>query len=390
MDFNKKNIKIIAIILFGGILFNWILQHLDLVGGMLGTLVGLIFPFVLGAVIAFIINVPMSQIEGRIFRKKDKFKAIRRPISYFITLILVTGVLSIALYIIIPELANTMQLLAKQIPPALDAAQTFIESKLEYISVLQGYADKISFDWEGLARKAVVMLQNGASSMIDSGVGAVSGIVNGILSFLIGFVFSVYLLLQKEKLSGQCKQIIYALMSEKAADKTIYVLSMANRTFSRFLSGQCLEAIILGTLFFIAMTIFKMPYAVLISVVISLSALIPIVGAFFGCFIGVVLILIIDPWKAFMFLILFLVLQQVEGNLIYPQVVGNSVGLPSIWVLVAVTLGGKLMGVTGMLVFIPLSSVCYALFRTFVKETLKEKHVDQGKWLESKNSQKVK
>ncbi|MEF9921328.1 MAG: AI-2E family transporter [Anaerovoracaceae bacterium] len=389
MDFNKKNIRIIAMILFGGILFNWILQHLDLVGGMMGTLVGLIFPFVLGAVIAFIINVPMSQIEGRIFRKKDKFKAIRRPISYFITLILVTGVLSIALYIIIPELANTMQLLAKQIPPALDAAQTFIESKLEYISVLQGYADKISFDWEGLARKAVVMLQNGASSMIDSGVGAVSGIVNGILSFLIGFVFSVYLLLQKEKLSGQCKQIIYALMSEKAADKTIYVLSMANRTFSRFLSGQCLEAIILGTLFFIAMTIFKMPYAVLISVVISLSALIPIVGAFFGCFIGVVLILIIDPWKAFMFLILFLVLQQVEGNLIYPQVVGNSVGLPSIWVLVAVTLGGKLMGVTGMLVFIPLSSVCYALFRTFVKETLVKKHVDQKKWLENKSQQKA-
>ncbi|MEG1469724.1 MAG: AI-2E family transporter [Anaerovoracaceae bacterium] len=389
MDFNKKNIRIIAMILFGGILFNWILQHLDLVGGMMGTLVGLIFPFVLGAVIAFIINVPMSQIEGRIFRKKDKFKAIRRPISYFITLILVTGVLSIALYIIIPELANTMQLLAKQIPPALDAAQTFIESKLEYISVLQGYADKISFDWEGLARKAVVMLQNGASSMIDSGVGAVSGIVNGILSFLIGFVFSVYLLLQKEKLSGQCKQIIYALMSEKVADKTIYVLSMANRTFSRFLSGQCLEAIILGTLFFIAMTIFKMPYAVLISVVISLSALIPIVGAFFGCFIGVVLILIIDPWKAFMFLILFLVLQQVEGNLIYPQVVGNSVGLPSIWVLVAVTLGGKLMGVTGMLVFIPLSSVCYALFRTFVKETLVKKHVDQKKWLENKSQQKA-
>ena len=196
-------------------------------------------------------------------------------------------------------------------------------------------------------------------------VGSTGSLNNLIINFFIGFVFAIYILLSKEKLGGQGKQILYALLSEKKADKVLEVCSISYRVFSRFLSGQCLEACILGALFVITMTIFRLPYAMLIGVLIGFCALIPIVGAFIGCGVGLFLILMVSPMKALVFLILFLVLQQLEGNLIYPKVVGNSVGLPSIWVLAAVTIGGNLMGVAGMLIFIPLCSVVYILFRMY-------------------------
>ena len=204
--------------------------------------------------------------------------------------------------------------------------------------------------------------------------------VSGVSTFVISLIFSFYVLLQKEKLGRQGRQVIYGLLPLRQADRTLDVLRLSGRTFSSFLSGQCLEACILGTLFVAAMTIFRMPYALLVGVLIALTALIPIVGAFIGCAVGALLIAIDDPWKALWFIVLFLVLQQIEGNLIYPHVVGSSVGLPSIWVLAAVTLGGKLMGITGMLFFIPLCSVIYALFRSYVKNRLVSKAVPPEKW----------
>ena len=178
--------------------------------------------------------------------------------------------------------------------------------------------------------------------MIHSGIGVVSGAVSGVTSFFISIVFSIYVLFRKEKLSEQGKQILYAVLSMKSADKVIYVAKLSNTIFSNFLSGQCLEAVILGMMFVVSMAIFRLPYAVLVGVLIAITALIPIVGAFLGCAIGALLIVMVSPMQALIFLIMFFVLQQIEGNLIYPHVVGNSVGLPSIWVLAAVTLGGKL------------------------------------------------
>ena len=202
----------------------------------------------------------------------------------------------------------------------------------------------------------------------------------GVSTFVIGLIFSFYVLLQKERLARQGRQVLYALFPESWADKALEVLRLSNRTFSSFLSGQCVEAVILGALFVAAMTIFRMPYALLVGVLIALTALIPVVGAFIGCVVGALLIAVTNPWQAVGFIVLFLILQQIEGNLIYPHVVGNSVGLPSIWVLAAVTLGGKLMGIAGMLFFIPLCSVLYALFRGYVKARLKARHVPPRKW----------
>ena len=209
-----------------------------------------------------------------------------------------------------------------------------------------------------------------------------SNIIGALVSFFIGFVFAVYILMAKEKLAGQGRQILYAFLKEQTADKVLYVLGLSSKTFSKFISGQCLEACILGLMFFVTMTIFGLPYAMLISVLIAFTALIPMVGAFIGCAIGVLLILMVSPLKALIFLAMFLVLQQIEGNLIYPHVVGGSIGLPSIWVLVAITVGGNLMGVAGMIIFIPICSVLYALFRLYVKNRLAENNVSPEKWQE--------
>ena len=238
----------------------------------------------------------------------------------------------------------------------------------------------LAIDWKSLSQKALSLAQSWGGSLISSGGGLMVGVVSGVSTFVIGLIFSFYILLQKEKLARQGRQVLYGLLPLKRADRALEVLRLAERTFSNFLSGQCVEACILGTLFVIAMTIFRMPYALLVGVLIALTALIPIVGAFIGCAVGALLIAITDPWKALAFIILFLVLLQIEGNLIYPHVVGSSVGLPSIWVLAAVTLGGKLMGVGGMLFFIPLCSVLYALFRDFVKGRLADKKVPARKW----------
>ena len=223
-------------------------------------------------------------------------------------------------------------------------------------------------------------LSIGTKGIINGGIGAISGFFSGITNFFIGFVFSVYVLFQKEKLASQCKKLMYVCMPESRADKIIEVLRLTNTTFSNFLSGQCLEACILGTMFVITLSILRMPYALLIGIIIAVSALIPIVGAFIGCIVGVILIMMTSPLKALIFVGVFLILQQIEGNLIYPHVVGSSVGLPGIWVLVAVTIGGNLFGIMGMLTFIPISSVCYALLRTYVNRKVEEKEIDREKF----------
>ena len=197
--------------------------------------------------------------------------------------------------------------------------------------------------------------------------------MSGVTTFVIAFVFACYILLQKERLNIQIRKIMYAYMKKDLVKKVLDVCSLTYKTFSSFLTGQCVEAVILGTMFVIAMSVFRLPYALLVGVLIAFTALIPIFGAFIGCFVGAFLILMVAPMKALMFVIMFLVLQQIEGNLIYPKVVGSSVGLPSIWVLAAVSIGGSLMGVVGMLVFIPVVSVLYTLLRNNVYGRLANK-----------------
>ena len=384
MEWNKQNIKGLLLVVCGGVAFYCALQNLDVVWGAVRGLLGILAPFLLGGALAFVLNVPMRAIERHLLQNSRRGAKLRRPLALVLTLLAVLGVLALASLVIGPGIADAVMSIIREIPAAFDRLQKQLnglaESLAAYLPMIQEWLAGVNIDWESLSRRVLEYAQALGSGMVSSGGGFIGGVVSGVSTFVIGLIFSFYILLQKEKLSRHGRQVIYGLLPLRQADRTLEILRLASRTFSSFLSGQCLEACILGTLFAVAMTIFRMPYALLVGVLIALTALIPIVGAFIGCAVGALLIAIDDPWKALWFIVLFLVLQQIEGNLIYPHVVGSSVGLPSIWVLAAVTLGGSLMGITGMLFFIPLCSVLYALFRSYVKERLAKKGVPPEKW----------
>lgn len=380
MEWNKQTIKGLLAVVCGGVAFYWVLQNLWALGGAVGWLLGILAPFLLGGAIAFILNVPMRAIERNLMPRAKSAARFRRPMALVLALVGVLGVLALASWVIGPGIAEAVMSIVNQIPQAAKRLQEQLLELEEYLPQLEAIIAELDINWGELSKKAIDLAQDWGSGLLSSGSGFIGGVVSGVSTFVIGLIFSFYILLQKEKLSRQARQVFYAILPERWADRLLEVLRLAERTFSSFLSGQCLEACILGTLFVVAMTLFQIPYALLVGVLIALAALIPIVGAFIGCAVGALLIAIDDPWKALWFIVLFLVLQQVEGNLIYPHVVGSSVGLPSIWVLFAVTLGGSLMGILGMLVFIPVCSVLYALFRGYVKDRLVQKAVPAQKW----------
>ena len=367
-------IVIITIILYCSI------QHYEVLLKLLLYLFQLLFPFLLGGAIAFIINVPMRALERQLFPQKENMAVFRRALAYILTLLSILGIIGIALLVIIPQISSTAMLIIKRVPPAFKTFQNWIYAATSNLPNVQSYIESLDINWGSLSTYAINLIKSASTTVFSSGISLVSGVIGGITNFIVAFIFSIYILLQKEKLSTQLKKVLYAIFKEDRADRILYISRLSNRVFSSFLSGQCVEALILGTMFFITLSLFRMPYALLIGVIISLTALIPIFGAFIGCFIGAFLIMMVNPIQSIWFIVIFLVLQQIEGKLIYPHVVGGSIGLPSIWVLVAVMVGGNLLGIAGILIFIPLSSVCYSLFREYIYKRLKEKNVDEAKW----------
>lgn len=380
MDLNKNNVKkILGIITFTLILMA-VLMNFKAVGNYIVFLWGIIFPFVLGGAIAFILNIPMSAIEkqfSKIKTKSQKGEKLRnriiRPVSMVLAILLVFLIVGLVIGVVVPQLGQTINSIGESMSKSLPKIQAWLEQIFQDQEEIVNYIKNLDFDWQNWLNSIKDFAWSGAGSVLSYTMSATMMVVNGVVTFFIAVIFALYILVQKENLGRQCKKLITAIFPQKTVDKILTICSLSYKTFSRFITGQCLEAMILGTMFFIAMTIFRLPYALLVGVLIAFTALIPIVGAFIGCFIGTLLILMVNPMQAVFFVILFLILQQVEGNLIYPHVVGNSVGLPSIWVLFAVTVGGKLMGVMGMLVFIPLMSVLYSLLREWVNHRISVK-----------------
>ncbi len=327
------------------------------------------WPFILGAAIAFILNVPMRNIERHLIMFREDSR-LRRPVSLVVTILLVSGVLFLVTFVVTPQLLKTFMALQSSVPLFFAGVQDEMERLFASIPQITDYVNQIEVDWQQIFQDMVEFLKTGAGSMLNSTFSAAVSIVSGVSSFLIGFIFAIYILLQKETLGRQMKKLLSAFLPEPVTARIVEIASLTERTFSNFLTGQCVEAVILGTMFFVVLTLGRLPYALLIGVLIAFTALIPIFGAFIGLGVGVFLMLMVEPMDALIFTIIFFVLQQIEGNLIYPYVVGNSVGLPSIWVLVAVTLGGSMMGIVGMLIFIPLCSVLYALLRDEVNGRL--------------------
>ncbi|WP_461810316.1 AI-2E family transporter [Faecalimonas sp.] len=380
MNLDKETIRKIRGLIVFTIVVLMIIWNYKVFFGLLGYVLNIILPFLIGGAIAFVLNVPMHFIEENVFGnktvKKNKFlQKIARPISLVMTILFVFGIVFLVVFIVAPELANTVAGLGKTIQMFIPELQRWAEDIFHNNKEILGWIQNLEFDWDKMIAGGIDFFRNGAGSVLDSTFAMAKSIVNGITTFAIAFIFACYILLQKEKLNIQVKKLGYAFIPRDWMEIFIAISSMAYKTFSSFLTGQCVEAIILGSMFFVTMSIFKMPYALLVGVLIAFTALIPIFGAFIGCAVGTVLIFMVNPLQSIGFLILFFVLQQIEGNLIYPHVVGNSVGLPSIWVLVAVSVGGSLMGIVGMLVFIPISSVVYTLLRGIVNRRLQRRKI---------------
>ena len=374
MDLNKKNMKNLMILIVFAVLVLVGVQRIENLAAGFVFLMRIVFPFILGGAMAFILNIPMHFLEGRVFAKAKKKKLVR-PVSLVLSILFVVAILQIVLVVVIPEIAATFAGISKNIEAFLPKLEQWLTEAFPDSEQLEMWIESLEFNWDKILQSAVNFLKNGAGNVLSSTVTVAKTVINSLMNFFVGFVFACYILLQKEKLSVQVKKVLYAFLPRHAVEKTLQVAALSYKTFSNFVTGQCLEAVILGTMFFVSMSVLRFPYALLVGVLIAFTALIPIFGAFIGCVLGTFLILVSNPVQAIGFVILFFVLQQVEGNLIYPHVVGGSVGLPSIWVLVAVTVGGSLMGVVGMLIFIPLSSVLYALFKGWVHKRLEDRGI---------------
>ena len=381
MDLSNLSIKKIRELIVFTALLVVALWKFDVVLDVLKTIGQIIFPFILGGAIVFVINVPMSFLEKKIFenvKKENKTaRKLARPVSLLLTIVLVVGVIALVMIGVIPQLTKTMGSLMINITDFIPQIKIWIRDFFHDNREIMNLVDQVQFIPDQAIRWGISLLGNGAGNMMNTTVSAVGSVVSGLATFFIAFSFACYVLFQKEKLHVQIRKVLFAFLPKQKADAFLKVCSLTYRTFANFLTGQCLEAVILGCMFVVTLSILRMPYALLIGVLIAFTALIPIFGAFIGCAVGSFLIFMVSPKQAIIFIIVFLVLQQIEGNLIYPHVVGESVGLPSIWVLAAVTIGGNLMGIVGMLVFIPLLSVVYTIFRKVVYQRLKKRHIKQ-------------
>ena len=344
------------------------IRHLDRIAMGISWLINIMFPLLLGVIMAFILNVPMRPIEKRLHLKHKKAK---RPLAIFLSLLFVSGIFTGVAFLVIPEIVDAVRLVAQIILSGINQA-TFLEENIDFSTFPFGeYLEQIDIDWVQLKINLEDWTISQRDVLLKRAAGTVNSITAGFINFFIGLVFSIYTLANKEKLKIQIRRLIHAWLPEKTGISLIHIVSVCNVSFRNFIAGQAAEAVILGTLCTIGMLVLRLPYAPMVGALVGVTALIPIVGAYIGAIAGAFLILTVSPLKAFVFIIF---LQQLEGNLIYPRVVGSRVNLPAMWVLAAVTVGGNLSGPVGMLLGVPAASAVYELLKeATAKRELKAK-----------------
>jgi predicted PurR-regulated permease PerM len=367
-----------------------IILHFDLAIKGISALVGFMSPIILGFVVAFVINVILIRLEKIYFpHTNNRFlKKSRRPVCIALALLIILAVIAFVIAMVIPELINAFSILAKEIPASYDSILDKISVFISKVPALENWLVTTleidlehprDIEWTKFFTKVVELIigskDGQLNSIMDSTVNIVSGIGSGIVSFCIALVFGIYVLAYKEKLSYQVHKLIRSYLKPKAENIIYYICHVASETFSNFIVGQCTEAVILGTLCIIGMSIFRFPYAVMIGTLVGATALIPIIGAYVGAIVGAIMVMTQGgPIQALLFIVFIIVLQQIEGNLIYPKVVGSSVGLPGIWVLAAVTIGGSMNGVFGMLLSVPLAATLYRLLKEDTTRRINKKN----------------
>lgn len=359
---------------------------------ILSSIAGLISPFIIGFCAAYVVNLVLRPLERFwlwLWRKSKKQKiaeGFKRPICLIFSFLIVIGAIFAIVFMVIPAFKETVVSFANKVPEYAKTIEGWYYNVVEFFEQYKFTLPEISLNTAKLTQIVKDIISNYGSNVLDTTVNVTASIVSAVVDIVLGLVFAVYLLAQKEKLGNQVKKAVAAILKPKRAKGLMDVTTLTNNVFTKFITGQFADACIIGLLCFIGMLIFRMPYAAIISVLIGFTALIPIFGAFIGAFMGAFLILLESPIKSFWFIVFIVILQQIEGNLIYPKVVGKSVGLPGIWVLVAVTVGGSLFGVLGMLFGVPICTVMYVIFKDFVnkKTTQCESKTDDIKTVETK------
>ena len=381
LKIDRKVSRGFVIAVFALIVGYMLLRETERVKMIWNFLKGIFSPFILGALLAFILNVPVRFFETKLGKLKNE--KVRRITAICLMLLAVVLVIAAVLLLLVPQIEETVKNLVEQLPNFFvnvsDRVNLFLEQHPKIRDMLGLEDGYLGVEWKTVVETVLSALESSISTILGSAVNLLGSLASGIINAVFSIIFAFYCLARKETLARQGRKLLYSLLKEKHADELVRILRMTNSTFSNFITGQCIEAMILGLLFVPTMAIFKMPYIPLICVVITVTALVPLVGAFAGCILGAFFILVNDPMQAVAFVLMFLVIQQFEGNVIYPKVVGESIGLPGMWVLLAVAVGGGLMGVMGMFLMVPLASVVYTLLREFTNKRIQHRAVPAEK-----------
>lgn len=366
----KVDIKDIKKLVIMAIVLIFAFIYISEIWSFVKFVIRIFMPFIIGLAIAFVLNVLMNTIENKWFKKWKASTKVKRPISLLVSIALVLGFIVFLLLLIIPNLQNTIELFADSIP----AYSRSLQNLLNGWGIDADVIDNVREVLDSLGNSLADYIKDNSNQLISTTLGIASNVVSAFVNVTIGFVFAIYFLAQKEKITSQFNKVMDAYLPKKRVNKIKEIAHLSNKVFSSFVSGQCMEAIIIGVLCFFGMVILRLPYASTISVLVGFTALIPVFGAFIGTIFGAFLIFMVSPLQAIIFVMFIIILQQLEGNLIYPKVVGKSVGLPGIWVLVAVSVGASINGVLGMLLSVPICSIIYSILATNVRIRLEDKN----------------
>lgn len=368
---SKKEMRTWMILILFAVISYWVVNNLNIIVNILLIIIDVLKPFILGGVLAFVLNIPMTKIENILSKlfKKNNNKNLIRNISITISLALLLAIIVFIAFLLIPELVQNIEQLIDNLPGLINHAETFIVDLLDKYPEVQNKIlefFKNSDDINSIISNILNYVLNGAIDIITN-------LISGTITLFTALIFAIYMLSQKEYLLKGTKKLCNAYLKKELVEKIMKIGTLANHTFSKFISGQCVEAAILGFIFFIVLSLFRFPYALIISVLTAVTALIPIFGALIAMAIGAILIAINNPFQAIIFIIVFQIIQQIEGNFIYPRVVGKSVGLSPMWTLLAITTCGSLFGIAGMIIGLPLASIIYALIKNDVNIKIKKK-----------------
>lgn len=355
----------------------WALWNYNASLHLLGGLYHILLPFIIGGCMAFIVNVLMTKLEvyWRRYLKHSVVSRFERPVCLLLSLVLIIGFLAFFVLTIVPELHASMKLLVKMLPPALAKLDAYLQQKAQELSFSPDELAFVQAQAKEIYHTMLNYLQNNKRLLLEQTVSATASLLDVLTNCVIGFVAAVYCLLEKHRLVRNFKRVLFAFCSKERAAYVLHVLQTSEKIFRGFVSGQLVVALLLGVMYFVSMTLFGFPYATVISLMVAVLSLIPILGTFISALIGCFLILVAAPEKIWYFIILYFVLQRVEGDLLYPKIVGKAVGLSELWVLAAVTIGASLGGIAGMIICVPLFSVLYALLAEKVKRLLEEKNL---------------